>query len=136
MNSSYFIIQQVLDINANISNAIRSIGEDLFRQNISFSNLITSINNNLNIQKWQITESDFPPRDFIDSQDENNNSNSINPQNTVSNNTIANNNVIPNQGYSNMTITVSLNANQKYFMWIKDVQGNVISQGFTIKKAN
>ena len=95
-----------------------------------------TLNNNLNIQKWQITESDFPPRDFIDSQDENNNSNSINPQNTVSNNTIANNNVIPNQGYSNMTITVSLNANQKYFMWIKDVQGNVISQGFTIKKAN
>lgn len=49
MNSSYFIIQQVLDINSNISNAIRSIGEDLFRQNISFSNLITSINNNLNM---------------------------------------------------------------------------------------
>ena len=49
MNSSYFIIQQVLDINSNISNAIRSIGEDLFRQNICFSNLITSINNNLNM---------------------------------------------------------------------------------------
>lgn len=49
MNSSYFIIQQVLDINSNITNAIRSIGEDLFRQNICFSNLITSINSNLNM---------------------------------------------------------------------------------------
>ena len=49
MNSSYFIIQQILDINFNISNAIRSIGEDLFRQNICFSNLILSINNNLNM---------------------------------------------------------------------------------------
>ena len=35
-----------------------------------------------------------------------------------------------------MTITVELNANQKYFMWVKDAQGNVISQGFTIKKAD
>ncbi len=95
-----------------------------------------TLNNNLNIQKWQITESDFPPRDFIDSQDENNNSNNINLQNTVTNNISSNNNAIPNQGYSNMTITVALNANQKYFMWIKDVQGNVISQGFTIKKIN
>ena len=53
----------------------------------------------------------------------------------VSNNTITNN-FTSNQGYSNMTITVELNVNQKYFMWIKDVQGNVISQGFTIKKAD
>ena len=95
-----------------------------------------TLNNNLNIQKWQITESDFPPRDFIDSQDENNNSNNINLQNTVTNNISSNNNAKPNQGYSNMTITVALNAYQKYFMWIKDVQGNVISQGFTIKKIN
>lgn len=49
MNCSYFIIEQILDINFNISLAIRSIGEDLFKQNICFSNLITSINKNLNI---------------------------------------------------------------------------------------
>ena len=52
------------------------------------------------------------------------------------NNTITNNYFTPSQGYSNMTITVELNANQKYFMWVKDAQGNVISQGFTIKKAD
>lgn len=49
MNSSYFIIQQILDINSSISSAIRSIGEDLFRQNICFDNLIKSINSNLKI---------------------------------------------------------------------------------------
>lgn len=95
-----------------------------------------TLNNNLNIQKWQITETDFPPRDFIDSQNETNTlNNNIIQQNVVSNNTITNN-FTSNQGYSNMTITVELNVNQKYFMWIKDVQGNVISQGFTIKKAD
>ncbi len=49
MNSSYFIIEQILTINSNISLAIKSIGEDLFNQNISFANLIENINSNLNI---------------------------------------------------------------------------------------
>lgn len=49
MNGSYFIIGQVLDINYNISSAIRSLGEDLFNQSISFSKLIESINTNLQI---------------------------------------------------------------------------------------
>ena len=49
MNSSYFILQQILDINSDICGAIKSIGEDLFRQNITFSNLIQSINSNLKI---------------------------------------------------------------------------------------
>lgn len=49
MNCSYFIITQILDLNFNISLLIRSIGEEVFSKNISFSNLITSINKNLNI---------------------------------------------------------------------------------------
>ncbi len=51
MNSSYFIIQQILDINSSISSAIRSIGEDLFKQNICFSRLIEVINSNLKISE-------------------------------------------------------------------------------------
>ncbi len=51
MNGSYFIIGQILDINSNISGAIRSIGEDLFGQRVCFSNLINSINNNLEMNK-------------------------------------------------------------------------------------
>jgi type IV secretory pathway VirB6-like protein len=49
MNGSYFIIGQILDINFGISNAIKSIGEDLFKQSISFSKLIESINSNLSV---------------------------------------------------------------------------------------
>ena len=51
MNSSYFLIGEILDINSNISGAIRSIGEDLFNKNICFSNLIDSINKNLDISE-------------------------------------------------------------------------------------
>ncbi len=51
MNSSFFIIGQILDINSYISSAIRSIGEDLFKQNICFSKLIESINSNLKISE-------------------------------------------------------------------------------------
>ena len=51
MNSSYFIIEQVLDINYNICYAIRGLGEDLFNEEICFSNLIKTINKNLEIDK-------------------------------------------------------------------------------------
>ncbi len=54
MNSSYFIIGQILDINFDISNAIRSLGEDLFNQSISFSKLIESINTNLQIAEGNL----------------------------------------------------------------------------------
>ena len=49
MNCSYFIIEQILDINSYISSIIRSLGEDLFNQDICFANLINNINTNLNI---------------------------------------------------------------------------------------
>ncbi len=49
MNGSYFIIGQILDINFSISSAIKSLGEDIFNQSISFSKLIESINTNLQI---------------------------------------------------------------------------------------
>ena len=49
MNSSYFIIEQILDMNNNICSAIRNLGEDLFKQKICFSNLIKYINKNLEI---------------------------------------------------------------------------------------
>lgn len=49
MNCSYFIIGQILDLNSNICLIIRSLGEDLFNQDICFSNLIENINGNLEI---------------------------------------------------------------------------------------
>ncbi len=54
MNSSFFIIEQLLNINYNITEAIRSIGEDIFKQKISFYGLIENINKNLKIAEDSI----------------------------------------------------------------------------------
>jgi hypothetical protein len=50
INSSYFIIEQVLNLTSYISLAIRGIGEDLFNKNICFSELILDINNFISIK--------------------------------------------------------------------------------------
>lgn len=44
MNFSFFIMQFVLDLNFNITSAIRTLGENLFGKEVSFSQLITTIN--------------------------------------------------------------------------------------------
>lgn len=49
MNFSFFLIELVVDINANISLAIRNLGETLFQKDICFSELITTINTNIAI---------------------------------------------------------------------------------------
>lgn len=49
INSSYFLVGEFLDLNANITLAIRSIGEELFNKNICFAELILEINNTISI---------------------------------------------------------------------------------------
>ena len=49
MNGSFFVIQFIIDLNSNVSLAIRNIGENLFQKNICFSELITTINTNIAI---------------------------------------------------------------------------------------
>lgn len=49
MNCSFFIIEFIIDLNSNISLAIRNLGETLFHKNICFSELITTINTNIAI---------------------------------------------------------------------------------------
>ena len=49
MNFSFFIVQMLLDLNSNISLAIRSLGENLFSKNICFSELINTINTKASI---------------------------------------------------------------------------------------
>lgn len=49
MNFSFFIIQFIIDLNANVSLAIRNLGENLFHKNICFSELITTINTHISI---------------------------------------------------------------------------------------
>ena len=49
MNFSFFIIEIILDLNSNISLAIRSLGKGLFGKEICFSELINTINTNVAI---------------------------------------------------------------------------------------
>ena len=49
MNFSFFIVEIILDLNSNISLAIRSLGKNLFNKDICFSELINTINTNVAI---------------------------------------------------------------------------------------
>lgn len=49
MNFSFSILEIILDLNSNISLAIRNLGEILFNKNICFSELISTINSNISI---------------------------------------------------------------------------------------
>ena len=51
MNSSFFIIEQILNLNNYLCDILRSFGEDLFGKEICFKTLITEINNNLSIEE-------------------------------------------------------------------------------------
>ena len=51
MNNSFFIIEQILQLNIGLCNLIRSLGEDLFGKSICFKELINLINQNLNMDK-------------------------------------------------------------------------------------
>ncbi len=49
MNASFFLMGFILDLNSNVSLAIRALGENLFQKDICFSGLITTINTNIAI---------------------------------------------------------------------------------------
>lgn len=50
MNFSLYICEYIIDINSNISIAIRQIGENLFNKNICFSGLIQELNSVITIE--------------------------------------------------------------------------------------
>ena len=49
MNFSYFILEQILDINSYITLAIRELGNNLFGKSICFSELISTINTHISV---------------------------------------------------------------------------------------
>lgn len=49
MNSSFFILEQIINLNSNITLAIREIGENLFNKKICFSSLVSIINSNISV---------------------------------------------------------------------------------------
>ena len=51
INSSYFICEEILDINSLISSAIREIGENILNKSICFSSLTKEINKIISLEK-------------------------------------------------------------------------------------
>ena len=86
-----------------------------------------TINEDVNVEKWKITETDQVPSDFV----EQSSANMVN--NTTSNGSSSSNNDSLS-GYANLTVTVSLNTDTKYYFWVKDSDGDIVSQSFTIRK--
>ena len=98
--------------------------------------VIITFNDNLNVEMWKVADTTDTPfgfeatgteieTDFEGDEDINNTNTSTNSNNDSS-----------QQGRTNMTITIQAEAEKKYYLWIKDTQGNVKSQGFKIKKPN
>ena len=54
MNFSFFIVEIILDLNSNITLAIKALGENLFNKQICFSELINTINTNMSINSSSI----------------------------------------------------------------------------------
>ena len=54
MNFSFFIVDIILDLNSNVTLAIRALGENLFNKKICFSELINTINTNMSINSSSI----------------------------------------------------------------------------------
>lgn len=79
-------------------------------------------NDNLKIRNYKITETGELPAEFIEYEDETQKN-----QNTIYD-------VFNNQGYANFTVTISLTANTQYYLWVKDEDGNIMSQAFNINK--
>ena len=50
INSSFFILEQLININSFISSAIRELGENIFNCNISFSELVNKLNDSISIE--------------------------------------------------------------------------------------
>lgn len=96
-----------------------------------------TFSDNLDIELWRITELAEIPAEFINDNvedDVENNESDSNTNNSSTNSTTSNYDS-GIQGYTNITVTVSLKVNTQYYAWIKDIDGNIVSQGFKISKA-
>lgn len=65
MNSSYFICEQILNLNSLFSLAIRNLGEMIFSKNICFSTFITEINYTISTSSFNLFTIDGIMKSFI-----------------------------------------------------------------------
>lgn len=86
--------------------------------------VIIILQDNMDIETWKITESDIAPLEFEDSEGEN----MVDFNQTQTNE--------GSQGFSNVTITATLDIDKKYYVWVKLRNRTINSQGFIIKKTN
>ena len=84
--------------------------------------VIITLKDNLEVETWKITQSDIAPQEFEDQETEN----TIDLNQTQQNQSL--------QGFTNVTITASLEKDTKYYVWVKLRNRTVNSQGFIIKK--
>lgn len=120
-------------------------------------NVQITLNNDLNIVGWQISTSNYVPNEFVmleqiqneenNQMTTNSNSNQINSNVSIPDNVVLEN--ITSQNNLNTTITqteiprrtdpivinTALEINKEYYLWIKDRDGNYLSQMFKIFKA-
>ena len=142
-----------------VGDVIKSINVSSKWEDNKNKEVTITLNDNIDIERWKITESDLAPEEFEDNEEQNhNNTNEINQntlntqnnqdtQNMQSNatnqDTQANQNNQPSssyslnsQGFTNVTVTASLKADTKYYFWVKLRNKTVNSQGFIIRKMN
>ena len=91
--------------------------------------VIITLQDNLDIETWKITESDIAPQEFEDQEDVN----LVDQNQTTQQNQVVQQNQ-DSQGFTNVTITASLEKDKKYYVWVKLRNRTVNSQGFIIKK--
>lgn len=92
--------------------------------------------NNLNIVGWQITTSIYSPNDYVDVSKQETVETPPDTTNETENNTITNSTQTIIVGNNDpITITKILDINITYYLWTKDVDGNINYQSFTIAKA-
>ena len=125
----------------------------------STNDVYITFNDSLDIIAWQITDSNTLPEAFKETTQENEvpseSNDTTNTNNTINNNTNTNstnntnvNNIrVINSSYSRPTyniaangssisqIKVNLQANKPYWIWIKERNGNIMSQSFSVSNA-
>lgn len=70
MNCSFFLCEQCITLNSYLSSAIREVGENIFKINISFSQLIKTLNSTINItsSKFNLFSMDGLLRGFLSAE--------------------------------------------------------------------
>ena len=105
-----------------IGNVIKEVKVSSNWEGNKNNEVVITLQDNMDIETWKITESDMVPQEFEDPED----ANTIDLNQTQQNQNL--------QGFTNVTITASLEIDKKYYVWVKLRNKTVNSQGLIIRK--